>query len=233
MYMIAPHPDLSSIATARMTRPRVAYKFFNSRHLEAIKSLGSVRIGVPEDFRKEDGIKDGRNDPNEMTKIFNLGNAEHVITREFPLFPGDNFAPTHGGETSTIRGCGTRFISVFNCYMLCMSGSINIDMCRMMRKNFDCDMYYRIPDVGMFAAVISRAGGDTLNTGVVDWVVYDNNANESSDRAVLHQRPDIKHKQFSWQDEIRVMWESDAAATGFCLDVPEITSWIEIALNPA
>lgn len=211
---------------------REAYKFFSSDFLEAVSEGGSVRIGTSASFRIQDGYEDGRADPHEMVTRWRPGAAR--VTTNHPAFRSignSNLSPELSNiEIPIIIEEGATFFFATDAYILCLSDTPDDVLFKGMMEKFRYDMFYHIPDIEAYVAMLINADKRLQLGGECAHVTYD-----APEDAECEWRPCLfrKRQAFDWQREIRVIWKGEAPLEPFTVELPDLSKLISISRNPA
>lgn len=234
--MSNPSHETRRISVARENGPeplQEAYKFFSSKLLDAIRNRGSVRIGTTASFRVQDGIDDGRGDPREMANHWKPGDAisinQHHPMMHHIMRAGNIEWPSDLPDLNVEIEAGASFRMDIDAYILCLSDTLNEQLCHGMLERFGYDMVYHIPNLERFIEALANVD-QRLATGMCSHVRYD--APEGFERT-WHDQTFRKRSRFSWQREIRLVWGGEAPLEPFTIEVPEIVPLISISHNPA
>jgi len=209
---------------------REAWKFFSGDCLGLIQNEASVRIGTSASFRMQDNFDDGRADPREMRTGWDPGATR--VTSAHPFFASllgagrRAVAPEIPIEIEE----GARFTLDYNAYILCLSDAPDDALYDGMLRKFGYDWFYHISDLERFIAMLIDADPRLQHGGQCQHVVYD--APEEFEREF---RPCIFRKRplFSWQREIRIIWQGVEPLEPFNVRAPDLSRFVSIERNPA
>lgn len=206
--------------------PIKIYKFMESQYVEGFIKQGTVKIGTAEEFRKPDGLNDGRSDCYELVSHFSPGDEREFRIGDIPILAA--ISPDLVDKRIRMGGTGSILYQT-DMYLFCASINLTKLLVRGMRDKFNCDACVEIKDAEWFASCLTARSlqfqesqypsleSNHYYGGPVTYARSDPAAGRIN--SVLQKRP-----EFRWQREFRFFWGGMPPRSGFLVDVPEIRS---------
>lgn len=218
------------------THPIVAYKFVRKEHLSLWANSRTLRIGTLNDYA--DLITDG-----------GVGDIQERHVSGISLFIDDSDSEKNqilvknlswlgmfdfkGCKNITINDCS---FSNPNAYVFCLSRYLNKDIFRRWKEKEGYNAVIKILNLQEF--VYSILHYDSISerklgpVGAIFLVKY-LNLLEDLARVDITNHKFLKDAQlYSWQDEIRILWDVEPDTRYYDIHLPNMSSLIEVMLLP-
>ena len=202
------------------------YKFIPSQFADSFAN-GNIRISPAHVFRQDDGIDDGRSDPQELTTIVKLENGEETVNSSHPLIR-DIWQTYKGGQRvyDDVIFSGATISFIDNAYLFCLSSEYNDVIYSEMKNKFNADSAFEISDLEEFCSMLRRIPEIWYMPMNCDFVQYDDTEhNHISDIETIPYF--TKRTMFSWQKEFRICWLGEVFGESIIVNVPEVSSLLK------